>query len=75
MLCKVTELGVLLLYPLGPGGPFRTVRQYIIEAEDGRIDSIEEWDEPELPSGEYNFSEEVLDSIFNKQVELREDEW
>lgn len=75
MLCKVTELGVLFLYPLGPEGPFRMMRQYVIEAEDGRIDKIEEWDEPELPGGEYDFSESVLDPIFNKQVELREDEW
>lgn len=75
MKCKVTGLGVQLFYPFGVDGPFRTIRQYIVEAADGRVDRIEEWDEPELPSGEYDFSEDVLNSIFDRQVELREDEW
>ena len=75
MLCKVTSLGVLLSHPLGSGGPFQTLRQYVIEAADGRIDMMQEWDEPELPSGEYDFPEEALAPIFDRQVELREDEW
>lgn len=75
MKVKITELGVNLHYPLGPNGPYHIMRQYIVEAEDGRIDKIEEWDEPEMPSGEYDFSEETVNSIFNKPIELSEDEW
>lgn len=75
MRCKVTGMGVQLSYPLGPKGPMRMLRQYVIEAEDGRVGTLEEWDEPETPTGEYDLPESVLDSVFNKEVELEEEEW
>lgn len=75
MKAKITGLGVNLHYPLGEKGPYRVLRRYLIETEDGRIDTIEEWDEPEIPNGEYEFSEETLSSIFNKSIEIDEEEW
>lgn len=75
MKVKITGLGVNLHYPLGMKGPPRLLRRYRVEAEDGRIDTIEEWDEPQMPDGEYDFSTETVDSIFSKEVQLDEDEW
>lgn len=75
MQVKITGLGVQLLYPFGIKGPARELRRYIVEVEDGRIDTLEEWDEPQMPDGTYNFSEETVDSIFDKVVECDEDEW
>lgn len=74
MQVKITGLGVQLLYPFGIKGPAHELRRYIVEAEDGRIDTLEEWDEPQMPDGTYNFSEETVDSLFDKVVE-DEDEW
>lgn len=75
MKCKVRSRGIQFLYPLGPEGPYQILRTYVIEAEDGRIDTIEEWNESELPDGEYDFSPETLDTIFNKNVTIGEEEW
>jgi hypothetical protein len=78
MKAKVQCLGVQLLYPYGEGsGLFQLLRRYIISAEDGRIDIIEECDEPLISDGEYDFPEETLNKIFNSVPEpvLREDEW
>ena len=75
MKVKITGLGVNLHYPLGFNGPFTMLRHYLVEAEDGRIDTIEEWDEPQMPDGEYDFSQETVDKIFDRPVELEEDEW
>lgn len=74
MKAKIKGLGVQLMYPLGNPGPYMLLRRYTIEAEDGRIDHYEEVDEPQIPDGEYDFEDEVLDSIFNKEVEVQE-EW
>lgn len=75
MKVKITSLGVNLHYPLGTKCPYRALRRYKVEAEDGRIDVIEEWDEDPIQDGEYNFSKETVDSIFNNPIELDEDEW
>lgn len=75
MQVKITGLGVQLLYPFGIKGPAHELRRYIVEAEDGRIDTLEEWDEQQMPDGTYNFSEETVNSIFDKVVECDEDEW
>lgn len=75
MQVKITGLGVQLLYPFGIKGPARELRRYIVEAEDGRIDTLEEWDEPQMPDGTYNFSEETVNSIFDKVVKCDEEEW
>ena len=75
MKVKITSLGVNLHYPLGTKGPYHVLRRYKVEAEDGRIDVIEEWDEDPIHDGEYNFSKETVDSIFNNPIELDEDEW
>lgn len=75
MKVAIKSLGTQLLYPYGFKGPSNTLRRYLIETADGRVDIIEEWDEPLMPEGEYEFSEETLDKIFDRQVELAEDEW
>ena len=76
MRVKITGLGVQLLYPFGVKGPSHTIRRYIVEAEDGRIDKLEEWDEEQMPDGVYNFSKETVDSLFSKPIEDDDgDEW
>lgn len=76
MKVKIMALGIQFFYPFGSAsGLFQTLRRYLVEAEDGRIDTIEEWDEPEIANGTYEFSEEAVDKIFNRPVELAEDEW
>lgn len=76
MKLKIKGLGVQLFYPLGGGlGLFQVQHQYFVEAEDGRIDTIEELDEAEIPDGTYTFSKEAIDNIFDRPVELAEDEW
>ena len=76
MQVKVTGLGVQLLYPFGVNGPSHAIRRYIVEAEDGRIDKLEEWDEEQMPDGVYNFSKETVDSLFSKPIEDDDgDEW
>lgn len=75
MQVKITGLGVQLLYPFGVNGPSHAIRRYIVEAEDGRIDKLEEWDEEQMPDGVYNFSKETVDSLFSKPIEDDGDEW
>lgn len=74
MKVKITSLGVNLHYPYGPNGPYETLRRYIVEAEDGRIDIIEEWNEEAMPSGEYDIPDEAVDKIFNREVEVDDKE-
>lgn len=75
MKVKIKGLGVLFSYPFGVDGPAQTLRQYVVEAADGRIDKIEEWDEPPTPDGEYDLPNEDVEKIFDKPVVLAEGEW
>lgn len=76
MKVKITELGVLLMYPY-PGNKslFHTVRQYYVEDEIGRLDVIEEVDEDEITTDEYTMPGESVEKIFSRPVELPEEEW
>lgn len=65
MTVQILGLGVLFQYPLGPMGPARIYRQYMLATDDGRIEKIGEWDDPETPDGEYEMTEEQ----YNKVVE------
>ena len=76
MKCKVTRLGVLLLYPYENNTRlYQIYRQYLLEDSLGRIGEYAEYDEPEIMDGEYEFPDTVLDKVFNQNVELTEEEW
>ena len=72
---KLNEIKPYRLLEIGTAIGFSAICFSKYLANGGRIDTIEEWDEPEIPNGEYEFSEETLSGIFNKSIEIDEEEW
>lgn len=73
MKCKITELGVSLIYDPELPGMIRTRRHYFLEDFIGRCDVFEEMDEDEIVTGEYDIPDDKVEAIFNREVEDNED--
>lgn len=65
--------GFSMQYPCGTNGPARTVRHYLLTAENGLIDTLDEVDEPLVPEGDYELPDDQWDFSKGEVVEDEQD--